>query len=109
MEDIGTLGGPGSVAYAASRDGSVIVGTSYTSELSDSNDAFIWTAANGMQSLRAVLQVAGVHEADNWVQVTSATGISADGTVITGFGLSPKTKAFPFGVWTPFRVVLPKQ
>ena len=107
MEDIGTLGGPESVAYAANRDGSIIVGTSLTSSLSDSNDAFIWTAKTGMQSLRAVLQAAGVHSADNWVQVTSATGVSADGTVITGFGLSPRTKAFPFGVWTPFRVVLP--
>ena len=107
IEDIGTLGGPESVAYAANRDGSVIVGTSLTSGLSDSNDAFVWTAKNGIRSLRAVLQAAGVHGADSWVQVTSATGVSADGTVITGFGLSPRTKAFPFGVWTPFRVVLP--
>ncbi len=30
-----------------------------------------------------------------------------DGTVITGYGLSLPTKAFKFGVWTPFRVVLP--
>ncbi len=107
MEDIGTLGGPESVAYAANHDGSVIVGTSLTSGLSDSNDAFIWTAKTGMQSLRAVLQAKGVHTADGWVQVTSAAGISVNGTVITGFGLNPRTKAFPFGVWTPFRVVLP--
>jgi probable HAF family extracellular repeat protein len=107
MQDIGTLGGPESVAYAANHDGSVIVGTSLSSGLSDSNDAFIWTAKTGIQSLRAVLQAQGVHSADGWVQVTTAAGISANGTVITGFGLSPRTKAFPFGVWTPFRVVLP--
>jgi probable HAF family extracellular repeat protein len=107
MEDIGTLGGPESVAYAANHDGSVIVGTSLTSGLSDSNDAFIWTAKSGIQSLRGVLQAQGVHTADAWVQVTSAAGVSANGAVITGFGLSPRTKAFPFGVWTPFRVVLP--
>lgn len=107
MQDIGTLGGPESVAYAANHDGSVIVGTSLSSGLSDSNDAFIWTAKTGIQSLRAVLQAQGVHLADGWVQVTTAAGISANGTVITGFGLSPRTKAFPFGVWTPFRVVLP--
>jgi probable HAF family extracellular repeat protein len=107
MEDIGTLGGPESAAYGVNHDGSVIVGTSLNSSLSDSNDAFVWTAKTGMQSLRAVLQAKGVHTADAWVQVTAAPGVSADGTVITGFGLSPRTKAFPFGVWTPFRVVLP--
>ena len=107
MQDIGTLGGPESAAYAANHDGSLIVGTSLSSGLSDSNDAFIWTAKTGIQSLRTVLQAQGVHSADGWVQVTTAAGISANGTVITGFGLSPRTKAFPFGVWTPFRVVLP--
>jgi len=107
MQDIGTLGGPESAAYAANRDGTVIVGTSLNSSLSDSNDAFVWTDKTGMQSLRAALQAQGVHTADAWVQVTSATSLSADGTIITGFGLSPRTKAFPFGVWTPFRVVLP--
>ena len=107
MEDIGTLGGPESAAYAVSHDGSVIVGTSLTSSLSDSNDAFIWTAKTGMQSLRVVLQGQGVHTADAWVQVSRAAGVSSDGTIITGFGISPRTKAFPFGVWTPFRVVLP--
>jgi probable HAF family extracellular repeat protein len=107
MQDIGTLGGPESVAYAANHDGSVIVGTSLTSGLSDSNDAFIWTAKTGMQSLRAVLQSKGVHTSDAWVQVTSAAGVSGDGTIITGFGIGPRSKAFPFGVWTPFRVVLP--
>ncbi len=107
MVDLGTLGGPESVAYAVSKDGSVIVGTSLTSSTSDSNDAFIWTVAGGMQSLRSVLDAKGVHGADNWVQFTSATGISGNGMVITGFGLNPRSTAFPFGVWTPFRVVLP--
>jgi probable HAF family extracellular repeat protein len=107
MQDIGTLGGPESAAYSANRDGSVIVGTSLNSSLSDSNDAFIWSAKTGMQSLRAVLQAQGVHTADAWVQVTTAAGVSENGTIITGFGLSARTKAFPFGVWTPFRVVLP--
>jgi uncharacterized membrane protein len=106
MKGLGTLGGPSSIAYATNQDGSVVVGTSLTSVKSDSNDAFIWTTKHGLRSLRAVLQQQGVHTADTWVQVTSATGISADGTVITGFGISPRTKEFPFGVQTPFRVVL---
>ena len=105
--DLGTLGGPESAAYALNKDGSVIVGTSLTSSTSDSNDAFIWTAAGGMQSLRSLLDANGVHGADNWVQVTSAAGISSNGMVITGFGLNVRSTAFPFGVWTPFRVVLP--
>ena len=107
MQDMGTLGGAESVAYAVNQDGSVVVGTSLTSSISDSNDAVVWTAANGMQSLRAELQSQGVHSADNWVTVNSATGISLDGTIITGFGLNPRTSKNPFGVNTPFRVVLP--
>ncbi len=107
MQDIGTLGGPESVAYGANRDGTVIVGTSLTSGLSDSNEFFRWTATTGMEDIKAALQGVGVHTADKWVQLSSAVGVSADGTVIAGYGLSPRTKAFPFGVWTPFRVVLP--
>ena len=107
MQDIGTLGGPESAALAANRDGTVIVGTSLTTGSTGSNHCFRWTAKTGMQDLRALLQAAGVHTADNWISLDTAAGISADGTVIVGFGLNPPTKAFPFGVWTPFRAVLP--
>jgi probable HAF family extracellular repeat protein len=107
MQDLGTLGGPESAALAVSKDGSVIVGTSLTSGLSDSNEFFRWTAKTGMQDLKTVLDEAGVHTADNWVQLSSAVGVSANGTRIVGYGLSPRTHAFPFGVWTPFVMVLP--
>lgn len=107
MQDIGTLGGPESIAYSVSKDGSVIVGTSLTSGSTGSNEFFRWTAKTGMQDIKAVLQAAGVHTADKWVQLTSAVGVSANGTVIVGYGLNPRTKAFPFGVYTPFRVMLP--
>jgi probable HAF family extracellular repeat protein len=107
MQDLGTLGGPESAALAVSKDGSVIVGTSLTSGLSDSNEFFRWTAKTGMQDLKPVLDAAGVHTADNWVQLSSAVGVSADGTRIAGYGLSPRTQANPFGVWTPFVIVLP--
>jgi hypothetical protein len=60
-----------------------------------------------MQDLLAVLQAAGVHSADKWVQLNSMVGVSADGTVMVGYGLSPRTNAFPFGQWEPFRIVLP--
>ena len=80
MQDIGTLGGPESAAYAVNRDGSVIVGTSLTNSMSDSNACFVWTASTGMQNLVTVLDAAGVHTADNWAQLNSLVGISADGT-----------------------------
>jgi len=95
MQDIGTLGGPESRALAANRDGSVIVGTSLTSQLSDSNHAFRWTAKTGMQDLQKLVNVPG-----DWI-LSTAVGVSADGTVITGYGLNPKL------VWEPSRIVLP--
>ena len=107
MQDIGTLGGPESAAFAVNNDGTVIVGSSLTSGGSASNAAFVWTAKTGMQDLKTALQAVGVHTADNWVSLATVDGISADGTVIVGYGLTPRTKAFPFGQWEPFRVVLP--
>jgi probable HAF family extracellular repeat protein len=107
MVDLGTLGGPESGAFAVNKDGSVVVGSSLTSGLSDSNHFFRWTAKTGMQDVLAVLDADGIHKADNWVQLSSLVGVSAGGTVMAGYGLSPRTKAFPFGQWTPFRIVLP--
>ena len=107
MQDIGTLGGPESAAFAVNKDGSVIVGTSLTSGSTGSNHSFVWTATNGMQDLKTILDAAGVHTTDKWVSLDALVGVSADGKVMTGYGLSPRSAAFPFGVWTPFRVVLP--
>jgi probable HAF family extracellular repeat protein len=107
MQDIGTLGGPESAAFAVNKDGTVIVGSSLTSGSTGSSHMFRWTAKTGMQDLKTVLQAAGVHTADKWVSLDTVDGISADGTVIVGYGLSPRTKAFPFGQWEPFRIVLP--
>ena len=107
MQDLGTLGGPESAPFGVSRDGSVIVGASLTSGSSGSSQCFIWTANTGMQNLLSVLQAAGVHMADDWVVLSELDGLSADGTVMVGFGQSPRTKAFPFGNFEPFRVVLP--
>jgi probable HAF family extracellular repeat protein len=107
MIDIGTLGGPESAALAVNKDGTVIVGTSLTSSASDSNHIFRWTPKTGMEDLLTVLQAAGIHNADKWVQLNSMVGVSADGAVMVGYGLSPRTSAFPFGQWEPFRIVLP--
>lgn len=107
MVDIGTLGGPESAAFAVNKDGSVIVGSSLTSGSSGSNHIFRWTPTTGMQDVVTVLDAAGVHTADKWVQLNNLVGVSTGGTVMVGYGLSPRTKAFPFGQWTPFRIILP--
>jgi probable HAF family extracellular repeat protein len=107
MQDIGTLGGPESAAFGVNTDGSVIVGTSLTTGSTGSNHSFVWTPTNGMQDLKTILDAAGVRTADDWVTLDALVGVSADGKVMTGYGLNPRSKAFPFGVWTPFRVHLP--
>ena len=104
MVDIGTLGGPESRAVATNQDGSVVVGTSLTTGSSASNHAFRWTAKTGMQDLQTLLKGT---KASQWIVLFTANGVSADGTVIAGYGLSPKTSQFPFGQWTPFRAVVP--
>jgi hypothetical protein len=50
-----------------------------------------------MQDLRTALQIAGVRTANKWIVLYTTDGVSADGTVIVGYGESPPTKAFPFG------------
>jgi hypothetical protein len=47
-------------------------------------EAFIWTAATGMQTVSSVLTGLGV-DLTGW-SLTQATGISADGTVVVGTG-----------------------
>lgn len=69
-------------AYACSADGSVVVGTGTTSS---GVDAFVWTAADGMRSLRSILEAHGIHDMDAFTS-TEASGVSADGTVIVGHG-----------------------
>jgi probable HAF family extracellular repeat protein len=107
MQDMGTLGGPESAPFAVNSDGTVIVGTSLTTGETGSSVSFVWTAKSGMQNLTTVLHAAGINTADNWVSLVEMNGVSADGTVMVGYGQSPRTKAFPFGNWEPFRVVLP--
>jgi uncharacterized protein YhjY with autotransporter beta-barrel domain len=65
------------VAFAVNHDGSVVVGNS-------GDQAFRWTAKDNMQSIQGLLTAAGVNMS-GW-GLTSATGVSADGTVIVGNG-----------------------
>jgi probable HAF family extracellular repeat protein len=97
MVDLGTLGGPGSRALAVNHDGSVIVGSSFTNQQTTSNHAFRWTAQTGMQDLNSLVSGS--------LELTFASGLSADGTVIAGQGLAKLQK---FRSQTqPFRAVVP--
>jgi hypothetical protein len=78
----------------------VVVGKSLINSLSSSERAFRWTTRTGMQDLRQELLNLGVTAVQNWV-LFSATGVSADGTVIAGFGPNPNRE------WEAFRAVLP--
>ena len=73
-----------SVAYAVSADGSVVVGVS-----NPIGGAFRWTQSTGMQSISALLAASGVNMT-GWT-LASATGVSADGTVIVGMGTDPSS------------------
>jgi probable HAF family extracellular repeat protein len=71
MQDLGTLGGSGSVAFDVSADGSVVVGEAENA--AGQRRAFRWTASGGMQDL-------GTLDGDE----SGAFGVSADGSVVVG-------------------------
>jgi probable HAF family extracellular repeat protein len=89
-----------SAAYSVSDDGSVIVGKSLINSSSGSERAFRWTTRRGIQDLQRELLDAGVSAASGWI-LTSASAVSADGTVIVGTGLNPSRQ------WEAFRATLP--
>lgn len=98
MQGLGDLVGGSfwSVAEDVSSDGSVIVGYSY----SDSGkEAFVWDESNGMRSLKSVLEGSGV-DVTGWT-LSTAEGISDDGSVIVGSGTNPD------GNPEAFRAVIP--
>ncbi len=70
-------------ALALSGDGSVVVG--HTS----SQEAVIWTAGEGTRDLRDLLIERGVTGLTDW-QLWTASGVSADGQTITGWGVNPQ-------------------
>ncbi len=69
------------IAYAVSADGSVVVGTGEYA----SSRAFIWDQSHGMRNLKEVLENDYGLDLTGWT-LTRATGISADGLTIVGYG-----------------------
>lgn len=100
IQDLKTLGGNYSRPDDMSADGSVIVGESSTGK---GVAAFRWTTRKQMQDLKRELLDLGVTEVEGWT-LRSATGVSADGTVIVGYGLPPNRACCSYEA---FRAVLP--
>ncbi len=69
-------------ALAVSHDGSIVVGTT------SSGSGFIWDESHGTLDLKQYLELHLGIDLGNWM-LTQATGISADGTRITGWGINP--------------------
>ncbi len=88
-----------SSAAAVSDDGQVVVGGGTKS--GSVNVATIWTAQSGMRSIKEVLLERGVAAVQNW-DLTDGTGVSGDGTRMTGFGRNPSGQ---FEAWL---AVLPR-
>jgi probable HAF family extracellular repeat protein len=73
MFSLGTLGAGYSIAYNCSSDGTVLVGES--TSIPDDH-AFRWTPQNGLQDLGTMPGGTSSH----------ATGVSADGSTVVGYG-----------------------
>lgn len=94
MQSLGDLpGGPvASEALAVSANGRVIVGSGRADPLlpggfiyDQGSEAFIWTENRGMQDLREVLINDYKLNLENY-RLRAATGVSANGNVIVGWG-----------------------
>jgi hypothetical protein len=83
-------GDNGSVAFAASADGSLIVGGSDGSE----SRAFVWDDEHGMRRLSDLLIAQG-DDLLGW-RLVAASGVSADGRTIVGVGIDPTNRVLPW-------------
>ena len=99
MESLGDL--PGGrvqcIPLDVSDDGSIVVGYDVFDETR--TDAFLWQRGTGMRRLEDVLTEFGI-DMSGWL-LTDATGISRDGTTITGYGIGP------FGLTEAWVAVIP--
>ena len=75
-------------AFGVSANGTVVVGIGNFDEPMMMGEAFVWTSAWGMVNLRDLLIQQGATGLSGWT-LGIATGISADGRTIVGFGINP--------------------
>jgi hypothetical protein len=86
VQPIGFIGFAGTAsAFGVSEDGNVAVGAS---GFGWNRDAVVWTPATGMLLLSEYATVRGVTIPDGW-RLGTATGVSADGRTISGWGFGP--------------------
>jgi probable HAF family extracellular repeat protein len=107
MVGLGFLtGGTNSAATAVNANGSIVVGYSSSTSV-PGGEAFRWTAATGIQSVKGLLTGNGVNLA-GWV-LEQATGISGNGAVIVGYGTNPsgQTEAWIARSTTSFGFITP--
>lgn len=93
MQPVGNPEFDNCIANSVSNDG-VIVGIRGLSSRPGGQliqHAFIWDAAHGMRSLKQVLAEEYGLDLEGW-DLLAATGISADGTAIVGWGTNPQRK-----------------
>ncbi|UCC31679.1 MAG: hypothetical protein JSU86_05245 [Phycisphaerales bacterium] len=74
-----------SYAYGVSADGSVVVGSGGTDL---GVETFVWDAQHGMRNLPSVLETEFNLDLIGW-QLKAATGVSANGATIVGWGDNP--------------------
>jgi probable HAF family extracellular repeat protein len=74
-------------AYAVNADGTVVVGADNSRVGLASSEAIRWTAANGIQAVKDLAQASGAN-LTGWT-LFEARGVSADGNIVTGFGIDP--------------------
>ena len=72
-------------AYAVSADGEVVVGFG---NKSGEDGAFMWTEEQGVRNIRDILVNECNLDLAGW-SLSEATGVSADGRTIVGYGLNP--------------------
>ena len=97
LEDLGNL--PGSAAadaalpLAISADGSTVVGTNGNPFFGTPFRAFYYTDQLGMVDLAQYLTATGATIPPGWT-LDQLTGVSADGSIVTGFGFNGNTGRF---------------
>ena len=86
MVGLGDLAGGSfsSRAFGVSADGSAVVGRGSSAS---GTEAFVWDETNGMRGLMQVLMDQGI-DMTGW-SLTEASGVSADGLTIVGYGTNP--------------------
>ncbi|MEN8128075.1 MAG: hypothetical protein ABFR90_09765, partial [Planctomycetota bacterium] len=78
-----------STAYAASADGSIIMGGNNAGIGNYQDDeAFVWDSINGIRNLQDVLEGECGLDLSGWT-LTAARDVSADGLTIAGIGINP--------------------